>query len=262
VSFRPLNTKDDTTSFHKTLLYAVHGWGKTTQAKYYQKRYGKGFIISGESGLSSIRSAGIDYLPFTSFDGPNKPDEGIYSFTGICRLMMSKEFKAAGYKWIMLDSLTELSDLCFTWADDKATAEAAAANKKLNGFDVWASYGDKFIGACKFLRDLPYHVCLTALAAAKTTEDQEVERWPLVQGNKIAGQLAGVFDNVFCGLSKEVKLEGGTQATERAVITGKIGGWQGKVRDEHGVVDLVEKTGDITTILNKIEASQAAGQPN
>ena len=67
--FKPLNTSDQTTSFRKTLLYGHHGWGKTTQFIHYQKHYGKGFIISGESGLSSIRSAGIDYLPFTSWAG-------------------------------------------------------------------------------------------------------------------------------------------------------------------------------------------------
>ena len=49
MAFTPLNTKDETTSFGKTLIYAPAGWGKTTQAKHMQKAYGKGFIVSGES---------------------------------------------------------------------------------------------------------------------------------------------------------------------------------------------------------------------
>ena len=84
--FEPLNTSGDDTAKRKVLLYGHHGWGKTTQLKYFQEEYGKGFIFSGESGLSSIRSAGIDYLPFSSWDNPSDPKKGIYSFKDGARL--------------------------------------------------------------------------------------------------------------------------------------------------------------------------------
>ena len=50
------NTSDHTTAYRKTLLYGHHGWGKTTQFIHYQKHTER-FVLSGESGLSSIRSA-------------------------------------------------------------------------------------------------------------------------------------------------------------------------------------------------------------
>jgi hypothetical protein len=56
----------------KTLVYAHAGFGKTTQAKYLADYYGKTFIISGESGLRSVLSADLDYLPFSSWDGERK----------------------------------------------------------------------------------------------------------------------------------------------------------------------------------------------
>ena len=91
--FKAQNTKDSTTSYMKSLFFAPHGWGKTTQFKHLQEHYGKGFIISGESGLSSIRSAGIDYLPFDSWNGTSDPAANSYSFVDIFKWMKTPEFK-------------------------------------------------------------------------------------------------------------------------------------------------------------------------
>ena len=35
--FKPMNTSDDDTAKRKVLLYGHHGWGKTTQLKYFQE---------------------------------------------------------------------------------------------------------------------------------------------------------------------------------------------------------------------------------
>ncbi len=254
MAFKPMNTKDETTSFRKSLLYSLAGWGKTTQAKHYQAAYGKGFIISGEAGLSSIRGAGIDYLPFTSFDGAFDESKGVYSFVQICRIINSPEFKAVGYKWLMLDSLTELSDMVFGWADAKATATAAATGKKQNGFEVWGDYKDRMIGACKYIRDLPYHVVVTALSKTNEDDNGDKQHIPLLQGNAVQAQIPGIFDNVFCGTTRLVKT-GEVMTTQRVVITSAFGGWQGKVRDESGLIQAVEETGDITTIMSKMDAT-------
>jgi hypothetical protein len=255
MAFKPMNTKDETTSFRKTLLYSLAGWGKTTQAKHMKRVYGKGFIISGEAGLSSIRSEGIDYLPFTSFDGAVDEAKGVYSFVSVCRLIVSKEFKDAGYKWIMLDSLTELSDMVFAWADAKAVAQAAATGKKQNGFEVWGDYKDKMVGSCKFIRDLPYHVVATALAKTTENDDGDTQRVPMLQGNAVQAQVPGIFDNVLCGITKTAK-EGDKTVTKRLIVTSAYGGWQGKVRDESGTVLAVEETGDITDILLKLDVKK------
>ena len=253
MAFRPLNTADETTAFRKTLLLAAAGWGKTTQAKHYQRAYGKGFIISGEAGLSSIRSAGIDYLPFTSFDGKVDENAGVYSFTSICRAIISPEFKAEGYKWIMLDSLTELSDMVLSWSDAKAISDAAAAGKKVNGFDKWGEYKDKMVGACKFIRDLPYHVIITSLVKESEDMNGDAVRLPLLQGSAVQSQIPGIFDNVLCGVSSGERQPDGSVLTRRFVVSSAYKGWQGKVRDEHGAINPVEETGDVTTLLMRLD---------
>ena len=153
----------------------------------------------------------------------------------------------------MLDSLTELSDMCFAWSDAKAAANAAATGKKQNGFEVWGEYKEKMIGACKFIRDLPYHVVITSLAKTTENENGGTEFIPLLQGNAVQAQVPGIFDNVFGGVIKTVKDDEGVSTTKRYVITGNYAGWQGKVRDESGSVKLIEETGDITTILLKMD---------
>lgn len=259
-AFKPLNTSDETTSFRKSLIYAEAGWGKTTQAKHFKAHYGKGFIISGESGLSSIRSAGIDYLPFSSFDGPCDQATNTWSFIGICRLMQTPEFKSAGYKWIMLDSLTELSDMVMAWATAKAERTAAETGKKLNGFEKYGDYADKMIGACKFIRDYPAHIVISALAQESENEATgEKDNVPLLHGGKAKAQVPGIFDNVFGGVVRTTRAtKDEPSKTTRYVVTSHYAGWKGKVRDEHNVVLPVEETGSIVDVLKKIEAAETA----
>ena len=254
MAFKPLNTADDSTTYRKTLLLAHAGWGKTTQAKHYTAAFGKGFIISGEAGLSSIRSAGIDYLPFSSFDGKVDDAKGIYSFTSICRAIMSDDFRAEGYKWIMLDSLTELSDMVLTWSEAKAIADAAATGKKVNGFDKWGEYKDKMVGACKFIRDLPYHVIITSLVKEAEDMNGDAIRLPLLQGSAVQAQIPGIFDNVLCGVSSGERQADGTVLTRRYIVSSAYKGWNGKVRDEHGVIKPVEETGNVCELLKRLDA--------
>lgn len=248
MSFKPMNTNDGSASFEKTLLCAHAGWGKTHQAKNMKAVYGKGFIISGESGLSSIRSAAIDYLPFSSFDGKHNVDEGVYSFKGICRLMMTEEFKEAGYKWLMLDSLTELSDLVMK--EVKEESERKAAGKAINNFALWDDYRAAALGACKWVRDLPYHVVVTCLLKEEQDDNGVMNYWPMVAGNAVQKQLTGIFDNVLVG-ARKTEIVGEERAVHRFIITDEVGGYHGKVRDEGRIIKPIERSSDIAALLKR-----------
>lgn len=254
--FEPLNTADGTAGYKKVLLYAMHGWGKTTQAKHYQRKYGPGLIISGEGGLSSIESAGIDYLPFSSWDGEVDPANKIFSFKSIIQWVASDAFKAKGYKWIMLDSLTELSDLAYKHALAKAEAEAREKKKDLNGFAVWEEYGAAMIGSCKWVRDLPMHVIVTALAKQGTDDNGNPDNWPMVKGNAVQQQLPGIFDCVWCGVKRQEADPSNPNASPKTVhylITDEYRGWHGKSRDEKRRLKPVEREGDITKLFDRME---------
>tara|TARA_R100001443_G_scaffold71379_1_gene79707 strand:- start:1639 stop:2409 length:771 start_codon:yes stop_codon:yes gene_type:complete len=243
MTFKPMTTSSvDNAGVQKTLLYGHHGWGKTTQAIHMQKYYGKGFIISGESGLRSVMNADIDYLPFQSWDGDNKPEENIYSFRGICKIMDTKEFKDQKYKWIMLDSLTELSDRLINHLEHEY-------RDSRNKLAMWGDNQRLMLGSIKWIRDLPYNVLVTALAKEEQNDNGEVDYWAMIKGSGVQKQLPAIFDNVLCG----VRVTDGdrTEPTvERFVVCDEVRGWHGKVRDPHRKIEPVMRTSNLTEIFD------------
>lgn len=249
MKIKPLNTADGTVEHRKTLLYAHHGWGKTTQAKHYQEYYGPGYILSGESGLSSIKSAGIDYHSFHSWDNEAEHAAGKYSFVGLLRDVVNTQEFREKYKWIMVDSLTELSDLSYAHAEKTAKPGKSG---EINGFDVWANHGSNIIGACKYIRDMPMHVIVTALAKEEQDENGNTNHWPMIKGRGIQKQLPGIFDCVLCG----VRATSGDQNNPgimRYVVTEEMRGWHGKVRDEKRRLSPFELEGNIVNLFRRMD---------
>lgn len=252
--FRPRTTADaSVVEASKSLIYADAGWGKTTQFAHYKRMFGKGFIISGEAGLSSISHEGIDYLPFSSWDGEPDANGGL-GFKSICRLMATPEFRAQGYTWIGLDSLTELSDRLHEHLQAKLEAgDYRAAKGGDNKFEMWGDASRLLVGAVKWIRDLPYHVLVTALAKSETDENGATKYGVSIKGNAVAKQLPGLFDNVFAGIRKTEAVEPGTTPrVRRFVVTDEVSGWLGKVRDPARTLKPWEETGDVTSLLARI----------
>jgi hypothetical protein len=247
--FKPLNTsslmKDGP---QKTLLYGHHGAGKTTQARYYKRRYGKGFIISGEAGLRSVMDEDIDYLPFDSFDGTTDPVAGKFSLISLMNYVESPDFAAEGYKWVMLDSLTEVSDRLIEFLEPKF-----AGSK--NALAMWGDYGRLMIGTVKRFRDLPYHSLVTALAKEESDDNGGTDYWPNIKGGATK-QLPGMFDNVFC-LIRATSGDRINPKVERYIVTDEVRGWHGKARDPRRRLKPVEKCEDITELFLRMEMEES-----
>lgn len=245
MSWEPKSTKGvGLTEPHKVLLYGHHGWGKTWQVRNLQKRYGHGLLLSGEKGLKSLSDADIPHVPFTSWDGPHDPANDIFSFRGIASYISSPAFRTAGYNWLALDSLTELSEMVYAWAQKETEGTK-------NGFALWDLYGQKMIGTLKWIRDLPVHVYVTSLAAESSDDNSNSDYWPHVKGNKVAKQIPAIFDHVFCAIRKDVVV-GDEVQTQRFIVTEQMHGWHGKVRDPYHRIKSVEETNDITELLDRI----------
>ena len=230
----------------KTLLYAHHGFGKTWQCRNFQERYGKGFVISGEAGLKSIGDIDIDYLPFISWNGPVDEDNNVYSFRSIVKLMQTAEFKAMGYKWICIDSLTELGERLMEFLEKEHEG-----NK--NTFALWADYGRLMTGSLKWVRDLPYHVYITCLAKEEKDANDVTQYWPMVAGQAVGKKIPALFDHVLCGVRSTDVDDTGKPKVKRYIVTDEVHGWHGKTRDPRHRLDPFEECYDITELFVRME---------
>ena len=246
--FKTMSTKDiQKDGPAKVLLYAHHGWGKTYQCRYFQKRYGKGIIISGEAGLKSVEDVDIDYLPFSSWNGKHDPEEGVFSFRGIVKMLGSDEFKKAGYKWIAIDSLTEMSERLVEQLENEWKEKGKTAD-----FQMWGEYNRLMLGSLKWIRDLPYHVYVSALAKEEKDANDVTQYWVLVKGQAVSKHVPALFDHVFCGVRTTEKTEGGRPKVKRYVVTDEVSGWHGKARDPLNRLKPYEEVDDITELLERM----------
>ena len=245
--FKPKQANDGSVaSASKTLLISHHGFGKTYQCRYLQESLGPGFIISGEAGLKSIEDCGIDYLDFSSWDGErgqtHDPENGVYSFKGIIKMINTPEFKKRKYKWLCIDSLTELSDRCMAWAEEEFGN---------NGFEKYGAHSTQIIGAMKYVRDLPMHIYVTALAAEEQDDNDQTHYWPLLKSKKVAKQVPALFDHVLCGIRRTSGDPPQVQI-ERFIITEEVKGWHGKVRDPRNRLRPVERCDNIMNLFDRM----------
>ena len=229
----------------KVLLYAHHGFGKTYQCRNFQERYGKGLILSGESGLKSVEDVSIDYVPFTSWDGEVDPDQGIYSFKSIINMIKDEDFRKQNYKWIAIDSITELSEQLVAHLEKEHEGNS-------NGFQMWGDYNRLMLGALKWIRDLPIHVYVTCLAGEEKDANDVTQYWPLIKGSKISKQVPALFDHVLCGVRGTEKNDQGTPKVKRYVVTDEVAGWHGKVRDPRKRLKPYEQIDDITALFARM----------
>ncbi len=244
--FKTFSTKDiQADGPTKVLLYAHHGFGKTFQCRYYQKRYGKGLILSGESGLKSIEDVDIDYIPFSSWDGEHDPERGVFSFIGATKMVNSDDFKKAGYKWIAIDSLTEMSDRLMEHLEKEH-------KNNTNTFQMWGDNARIMIGALKWIRDLPIHVYVSCLAKEEKDANDVTHFWPMLKGSGVAKQVPALFDHVLCGVRRTDTDDKGLPKVKRYIVTDEVSGWHGKTRDPKGVLKPFEQVDDVTELLARM----------
>ena len=172
----------------KFLIYGNPGVGKTTLAGTIGEST---LLISAEAGLLSLAGKDIDVIDLAvDKDGKTIPKEKRLAELGKVLVFLEKPETQAKYKWIFIDSLTEISqnlveNLQLVWPDAK------------DGLKLWGDYAKKSRSLIKAFRDLPhYNVVFTALQTEDTDENNQRFIRADMQG-KIGKQLPAYFDEVF-----------------------------------------------------------------
>lgn len=180
----------------KALVYGVAGSGKTTLAKTMPSP----LVISAEGGLLALAGTDIPYVEIAKLE----------DLTEVLAWLQSDE--SADIKSVMLDSISEISEVCLT----------AEKSKTRDGRAAYGALAELMRATIRKFRDLPNrHVLM--IAKADCTEGQYA---PSMPGKTLTQDIPYFFDLVLA-LRIERDADGNTK---RALQAKPDGIWAAKDR--------------------------------
>jgi hypothetical protein len=166
----------------------------------------------------------------------------IYSFQDLkeaYELLSTDKAMQGKFKWVFIDSLTEISGRCYE-------AMKAKYPNKSDSFALWGDYTDAMSLLIKGFRDLkPYNVVFTVLETIELDEIKRRYAAPAIAGSQLKDRLTSYFDEVL--YMTGMKADDGSEY--RAFVTQPWERYPGK--DRSGKLHLIEKP-DLGHIKSKI----------
>lgn len=207
----------------KMLIYGQSGIGKTSLLGTMPAA--ETLIVSAESGLLCLADKAIDVTEVKSYDAVR----AVYAY-------LAKNEDEGKYKYIAIDSLTEISDLLVKHLKAKDEYKNPS-----NVLKMWGEFSDTMIGLVKAFRDLPRHVAFSALSD-DVNDGGIITKHPLISGNKAQKLLSSFFDEVFyLSINQDNEREVFTQPTHSFIA-----------KDRSGKLASFEAP-DLTQIIAKIQ---------
>lgn len=232
---KQFNTNEIQETKIKILIYGKSGVGKTSSVLSLKPE--NTLIISDESGLLALAGKSFDVWRVDNWDDLHK----IYAD-------LLKPENQTKYKTIMLDSLTELNEMCKDQIVKKDRPEKGInPGKVYDEMMTMADYGllqTRMMRFIRSFRDLPYHVIMTCLEDSQKDETTGATQITPSLNGKLASNVSAYFDEVFWMITKEED-----QKIVRYFVTGKVP--KALAKDRSGSLELYEPA-NLSVIFKKI----------
>lgn len=170
------------TSLLRTLC--GEGYDDTGWRKFDKVTPEKVCVLSAEAGLLSVRnlvvSGNVEGYEIGSFE----------DFQDAQIMCMGQDFKSQGYRWIFIDSLTEISSRCSESLQKKYPG-------KSDSFKMWGEYNQLMTDVIKAFRDMTdFNVVFTCLEGREKDGEGIPRLVPDVAGTGVKNRLVSYFDEV------------------------------------------------------------------
>lgn len=229
------STKTDGKHPIKMLIYGESGSGKTSLAGTIKEPV---LLISAESGLLTLRDKEIDVIDISQDDnGVMIAKEKRISRLGEVYNYLLTDDARKKYKWIFIDSLTEISQNLIEQLNSEFP-------ERKDSLVMYGENSKRMRSLIKSFRDIPYYnVAMVALSTIDKDENGiRFTTFDLV-GN-FAAKLPGFFDEVFyLHVDKDGKRALITEKSERVIA-----------KDRSGKLGKIEAP-DLSIIASKINAT-------
>ncbi len=216
-----IKTRDVVTQGLFTLVHGQPGSGKTSLIKTIPDVENTTLVVSAEGGTLPLRDLDIDMVEVTKYTDMDK----VLTF-------LAKDTK---YKWVVIDSLTEIADQCLA-------SESHRGGRLIKpGWDEYFWFNAKLEELIRTLRDMRgLHVVLTCLSAFDV-DDHRGRLAPIIPARKLRAKLPQYFDLVlYLNVTQEGKREFITDCGPHA-----------EAKDRSGALDNPE-VADLGVIVKKI----------
>jgi len=142
-------------------------------------------VLSAESGLLCVR----DLVVAGTIQGFEI--SSLADFEEAQRTIVTPRFKEQGFRWVFIDSLTEIASRCSEHFERCYT-------DKSDTIKMWQAYSKEMTSIVKAFRDLAdYNVVFTCLETTVKDNDGIDRIAPDLSGKQIKGRLTSYFDEVF-----------------------------------------------------------------
>ncbi|MGD2215173.1 MAG: ATP-binding protein [Gemmatimonadales bacterium] len=179
------------------LVYGPSGAGKT----YLARTTGaleQTLVVAAEPGLLTLRDVDIAVTCVTSIADLKR----VYAY------LRSGEHP---YQWVVLDSLSEVAEVCLVAAQQTAITKQG----KRDGLKAYGDMGETMIALVRAFRDLPLHVVMTAKQERIQDDQGRLVYVPSLPGRKLGQAVPYLLDEV---LALRAEL-GEPDADGRPVVT-------------------------------------------